>query len=240
MSNKVLAPQGLIRKHTLQDDMESLLYVVLYCALLYLPHNLSKVLLAQTIKEMFEASKFSDGYFIGGDGKLDNAVSRRYTKSMEFNAPLKEWLDAVMDFCNPQRRWKTPADDIWAHPHMLDKFWGEFLEKHSLETNDQQPHDHPYVTDKYDIPPEAGRGQSSEDICMGKRPLEDDGADDAPLFKRPRRAAPVSAPSREVRRSNRIRGQQERSPAPRVTRSNARGPTKCTGVRSSRSHRKKL
>ena len=101
MSNKVLAPQGLIRKHTLQDDMESLFYVILYCALLYLPHNFSKDLLAQTIREMFEASKFTDGYFIGGDGKLDNAVSRRYTKSMELNVPLKEWLDTVMDFCNP-------------------------------------------------------------------------------------------------------------------------------------------
>lgn len=40
-SIKMLRDSKGIRPHTIQDDMESLLYVVFYCALHWLPHNLT-------------------------------------------------------------------------------------------------------------------------------------------------------------------------------------------------------
>lgn len=81
MSNKMLGPAGTERNHTLQDDLESLLYVVLYCALLYLSHNLSKSELARTIRVLFEDAELIDGRLVGGIGKLDSAVSRTHTSA---------------------------------------------------------------------------------------------------------------------------------------------------------------
>ena len=65
MSNKMLGPRGTTRNHTLQDDMESLIHVVLYCALLYLPHNLSDQELAQKIWLLFEDVELMEGRLVG-------------------------------------------------------------------------------------------------------------------------------------------------------------------------------
>ena len=98
MSNKMLGPGGTIWKHTLQDDMESLIYVVLYCALLYLPHNLPDQELARKIWLLFEDAELMEGRLVGGLGKLDNMASQIHTKSVEFNTSLKEWLNSMMKF----------------------------------------------------------------------------------------------------------------------------------------------
>ena len=42
MSRRMLSSFGFEGKQTLADDLESLVYVVLYCILLWLPHKLSK------------------------------------------------------------------------------------------------------------------------------------------------------------------------------------------------------
>ena len=54
MSMAMLSYPGKDRKQTFQDDMESLLYVVLYCALLWLPHEHEEGDLEHAIKMMFE------------------------------------------------------------------------------------------------------------------------------------------------------------------------------------------
>ncbi|RDX40163.1 hypothetical protein OH76DRAFT_1511962 [Lentinus brumalis] len=227
MSNRMLAARAVTIKHTLQDDLESLLYVVLYCAFLYLPHNLSKQDLFRTVRLFFEDARFINGRIAGGQGKLDNASSRTYTKPVKFNAPLKEWLDAFMDYCNPPNGMPMSGEDPWTELQLLNKFWADFLQTHTLEQNDRQVHEHLHITDECEDPAQPGRSVSSDVISLGKRPSEEYGVDDARITKKSRRAAAVPAPMRPLRRSERIRGQQERPKLTRLTRSVAREPTKC-------------
>ncbi|RPD62298.1 hypothetical protein L227DRAFT_599699 [Lentinus tigrinus ALCF2SS1-6] len=166
MSNRMLAPRGTTIKHTLQDDLESLLYVVVYCAFLYLPHNLSDEELSRTIRLLFEDARLIDGQLGGGQGKLDNAIMRTYTKPVEFNAPLKEWLNTIMDYCYPLRTLRVGQEDPWMQLDLLDKFWAEFLQTHTLESNDRQAHDHPHVTDKYEV--DDARGHLVRQAAIGR------------------------------------------------------------------------
>ena len=55
MSIDLLYDHENLVKQTIKDDMESLLYVVLYCALHWLPHNLSKDRLSDLITAFFRA-----------------------------------------------------------------------------------------------------------------------------------------------------------------------------------------
>ena len=209
MSNKMLAPKGTKRKQTLQDDMESLLYVVLYCSFLWLPHNLSKDELARTIKRLFEYADFYYGDYQGGDGKLENAVDREHTRSVKFNPALKEWLDTVMDYYYPpshlvQEYLKARK---WSDPNQLDKFWTTFLQTHTLPANDRVMHDHPHATEKYEPGADAGSSPSTEAITLGKRDPDNEPVDHeslAPARKKSRNTASVF-PTMPPRRSQRIR-----------------------------------
>lgn len=233
MSNRILAPRGPTLKHTLQDDLESLLYVVLYCALLYLPHNLSKEKLSQTIRLLFEDARFINGRLAGGQGKLDNANSRMYTEPVKFNTPLKDWLDTIMDYCDPPSGLQMQREDPWTQLHLLDKFWADFLQTHTLEANDREEHDHPHVTDEYEEDAEQGRPMSSEAISLGKRPSEERVVHRAPVSKKSRVVAATSTPAQPLRRSKRNRDQQEQSSQPlRITRSVTRELAKRTAVRT--------
>ncbi|RPD62295.1 hypothetical protein L227DRAFT_609533 [Lentinus tigrinus ALCF2SS1-6] len=166
MSNRMLAARGVKIKHTLQDDLESLLYVVLYCAFLYLPHNLSDEELSRTIRLLFEDAQFVNGELAGGEGKVDNAILRTYTKPVKFNAPLKEWLDTIMDYCDPRPRLQMGDLDPWTQLDLLDKFWAEFLQTHTLESNDRQAHDHPHVTDKYEADDEITQARRRSPVAQ--------------------------------------------------------------------------
>ena len=68
MSIKLLAPNGQQQRPTVKDDMESLLYVILYCSLLWLPHNLSKKELDNAIFEMFDKRAWLVDDFYGKRG----------------------------------------------------------------------------------------------------------------------------------------------------------------------------
>ena len=237
MSNKMLGPGGTIWKHTLQDDMESLIYVVLYCALLYLPHNLSDQELAQKIWLLFEDTELMEGRLIGGLGKLDNMASQIHTKSVEFNTSLKEWLNSMMKFCRP-RHVPKGTEDPCTEVQLLDKFWADFLEKHTLETNDRRPHEHPHVTVRYEVDGEVGR-VSSEAISLGTRTSEERSLDHPPSSKKHCLPAADSTPTRPVRRSQRLLAQQERSQPRRGTQSNARAPARTKVPTRGRSARRK-
>ncbi|KAJ3003616.1 hypothetical protein NUW54_g5207 [Trametes sanguinea] len=63
-------------KHTFLDDMESLIYVVLYCALLYLPHNQTLRDLTDLYQAFFDQREEINNEDFGGQGKTNNAYSR--------------------------------------------------------------------------------------------------------------------------------------------------------------------
>ena len=56
-------------KHTFKDDMESLLYIVLYCALLYQPHGLTQEELTDIVSEVFDLQQRLGSIIFGEIGR---------------------------------------------------------------------------------------------------------------------------------------------------------------------------
>ena len=102
LSLVLLTRRGRSMRQTIEDDLESLLYVVLYCSLLWLPHDIPDDELADIIAEVFQYffDTPSGGY--GGRGKSVNAIARRYTARVKFGPDLKFWLDNMMELRFPQ------------------------------------------------------------------------------------------------------------------------------------------
>ncbi|KAH9928049.1 hypothetical protein B0H21DRAFT_762822 [Amylocystis lapponica] len=120
--------------HTLADDMESMLWVVLYCSLLWLPvHELHPGARWNTIGEMFEARRVSPtGRVVGGHGKIANMRTRRFTNNVEFdNTQLQTWLTTVMDYHAPLETAGPELRGKWDGPRHLLEFWRGFLERES-------------------------------------------------------------------------------------------------------------
>ena len=210
---------GLDGKQTIQDDIESLLYVVLYCALLWLPHTLPQAQLKETIWEIFERATWSsfDKAFIGGEGKFANAVTRAFTKKANFPPALHEWLDTVMDhhvpvdFSDPSRD-TTP----WS-TDQLEAFWADLLQRHTLPSNDRNSHDHPFA--RGDRERKTGL-HSTEAIVLGKRPSEERDLEPAERENNTKRRKGKQAnnkPSEPLRRSDRLAAKQNALPSPSIT-----------------------
>ncbi|PIL22447.1 hypothetical protein GSI_15135 [Ganoderma sinense ZZ0214-1] len=189
MSQKLLSPEGRERKPTLEDDMESLFYVVLYCSLLWLPHNLVKARLALIVFRIFEKRDWDRDQFYGGDGKLLNAFDRLYTRMVTFNEPLHEWLQTVMDYHSPQVDGQYVG--YWSNPDHLDNFWGNFLETHDLPQNDRVTHDHPAASGIYNPRSSEIGLYSSEVIWLGNPCQEDPEVAAPPVGTKRKRRAPV-------------------------------------------------
>ena len=133
------AAEGHKGKATFQDEMESLLYVVLHSALLWQKHNAHPKDLTNIITELFNKSRdMAGGVRDGGDGKLANAEERIYTRNVQFeNRDLSEWLNTVMDFHSPPPHLEAEYKDKWTHPEQLDAYWLNFLQTHKLEPNNR-------------------------------------------------------------------------------------------------------
>ena len=239
MSYRLLAPAGLERKPTLQDDMESLFYVVLYCSLLWLPHNLSKEGLRRVIRMMFDIKTWIVDHYHGGDGKTPNALDRHYTKSITFKEPLHEWLQTVMDYFAPPRELQPQYKEYWSNPDHLEAYWGDFLRTHTFEADDRVVHDHPAATGVY-VTPGSSIPYSTEVVWFGEA-TEDGPPAVAEIAPRKRRAPPRSSRSaspQPLRRSKRLKAREDavaRGPRPsrnpvRV-RSSSRQPRRTRPVR---------
>ncbi|KAI0330527.1 hypothetical protein GY45DRAFT_750263 [Cubamyces sp. BRFM 1775] len=128
--------------HTIRDDMESLLYVVLYCSLLHLPHDLNHPDDLRTfIQQFFDHSAVLEGILRGGDSKLTNAATRSWTSRVRFgNSDLQAWLNTVMDYHNPPFHLREELANRWTNPDYLDSFWSKFLEERTLPQDDRVDH----------------------------------------------------------------------------------------------------
>lgn len=78
MSLRLLSDAEECGKHTFADDMEALLYVIFYCALFYLPHNLEVQDLTSVNSVFFESTQMLGDLMSGGDGKLANKKYREF------------------------------------------------------------------------------------------------------------------------------------------------------------------
>ena len=137
MSIKMLSDITGHERQTIEDDMESLLDVVLYCALLWLPHNLPDDEVSETYTRFFEFSTIHSGAAVGGDAKAANAYNRRYTRDIVFDCTaVKTWLDTVMDFCSP----RDPSEKGKWMPSHVDTFWSNFLDTEVLDCHGRVAH----------------------------------------------------------------------------------------------------
>ncbi|KAH9849515.1 hypothetical protein C2E23DRAFT_362963 [Lenzites betulinus] len=142
MSARMLDKHEADTKQTFLDDMESLIHVVTYCALRYLPHKLAKRALLNTMYRYFERATqwFSDPPH-GGDAKANNSLTRQLIPDVQFGSDaLAEWITTMLQFQRPgpSRRYnygeQWTADDV-------DVFWSEFLRTHALERDNRIVHD---------------------------------------------------------------------------------------------------
>ena len=141
MSIRMLRAGYELRKHTFQDDMEALLWVVLYCGLFYLPHDLSTDDLTTMHTGLFERSSRFKGGHIGGEGKSVNASDRLWTNHVQFgDAAFAEWINTVMDYHRPPPELKAKYKDMWT-AERLDAFWKDFLQSHNLERDNRTVHE---------------------------------------------------------------------------------------------------
>ncbi|OSC97322.1 hypothetical protein PYCCODRAFT_1428549 [Trametes coccinea BRFM310] len=227
MSIRMLGSKYKDGKQVFKDDMESLIYVVLYCALFYLPHDLDPIDLASFNKDFFQHRQVAGDADFGAKGKVANAQARHMTSSIQFgSAAFKEWLDTILDYHTPRRGY-IGIGEMW-EPEILDGYWSRFLATHSLERNDRTVHQL-FKRDRYDPdsphsePVPSPASQPSQHRLplhatagdAGRRHKRSRGADEEPAASSSRlkraRGEPLSRPSElPLRRSQRIREQRSR------------------------------
>ncbi|KAH9849497.1 hypothetical protein C2E23DRAFT_737101 [Lenzites betulinus] len=213
MSIRLLTTSDEESKHRFEDDMEALFYVVLYCGLRYLSHDLSMLDFTIFFKEIFQYSVPGIGFTIGGGGKSSIAINRTFTKTTHFrSAGFQEWLNTIMDYCWPRGELKEKYKDMWTPVH-VDTYWSEFLKTRELEHDDRVVH----TLSTWDLRDPNSPSTTPEVLHTGdshelrKHPVDDEDTG-GPSEKKPRidkdrqltpttRDRPIATP----RRSGRIR-----------------------------------
>ncbi|KAI0688873.1 hypothetical protein C8Q76DRAFT_685963 [Earliella scabrosa] len=235
MSAKVLRESGTT--HTLQDDMESLLYVVLYAGLRHLPHNLAGKELTQFLEDFFFQIEEWRGELFGGTMKGVNIANRRMTKRVTFqDAMFQQWLNTVLDLQSSMETAYEPEDiDMWSDTSHLESFWATFLAENALEQTDRVdnavegpniPTSVLTLTPPVLSPAPPSPQQAGPSSRASKR--KPTAADRGEQTKRPRTRAAVNIPV-VVRRSARLRKQE---PTPSSGVAHRSGPSKrARGVR---------
>ena len=209
MSIRTLDPiHGLERPLTLQDDMESLLYVVLYCALMWQPHNLPRRTLTELIRTLFDECIYvppRPAY--GGQAKRENARSRVYTDHVQFESQhLHNWLDTMMNYHSPLQHHGEEFRNRWSDPAFIETFWANFLAAHPDLEPANRVENKPYPPDIYEDPVSPSPSHRSSPQPTGAGTSR----------KRKRGREPSKIPPLEPARSS---SHQSSGPSPRLRRS---------------------
>ncbi|KAH9849514.1 hypothetical protein C2E23DRAFT_839569 [Lenzites betulinus] len=143
MSARMLDLDGAKEKQNFLDDMESLVHVIAYAALLYLPHLLlEKEELLEIIRRYFELV-YDQSYNAahGGDFKVANSYTQVMFKTAGFTSEaLMEWLMSMAKLQRPRLGGSTEFGEQWTPEH-VDAFWSDFLKTRSLERDNRIVHD---------------------------------------------------------------------------------------------------
>lgn len=113
--------------HSLGDDLESILYVVLYCALLWLPVTSPNRTLEWWLTSFFHIPRHPGG---GAPEKTLNASQRMFTKHLKSvkSPAILDWLNAAMDL-HYSGGFPNPA---WDDGKALGAMWKEMLDKDTM------------------------------------------------------------------------------------------------------------
>lgn len=156
----MLRGDNIDKAQTLQDDMESLLYVILYCALRWLPHHYPDWQLSALLDKFFNEQMKMFGVLEGGYAKSANAENRGTTDAIEFsNEAFSDWLNTALDFHSLRRavlssKHEDRHKDRWSDPNHLYTFWTSFLESRDLPNDDR--HEHILDPRHFELPPYTG------------------------------------------------------------------------------------
>ena len=139
------------RKHTFLDDMESLLYVVQYCALLWQPHALNEEYLTCAVYDLFDWSlQIPRGNLLGGHPKLDNLQSRSVTGRVNLHSKLLEqWIEAMMVYRLPLPDSSDEVRNKWSDPAAINAFWMDFLQTYGSDLEADNRVEHTLNTDRH-------------------------------------------------------------------------------------------
>ncbi|KAI0629905.1 hypothetical protein C8Q77DRAFT_1139149 [Trametes polyzona] len=223
MSYRMLARENAESRLSFLDDMESLVHVVMYGALRYLPHKLGEFRLTNMLKEYFEEKVESPGKPPhGGDAKRMNTLTNAMVNHAEFPPVLEEWLSTMWLYNipqNPKEFQEFKYGERWT-PEYINAYWSKFLETHELE------HDNRVVHDIYEGPEDYRRLSTTASLTpppRRKRAASADDPEDSARNPKRRRStrllqrvpAPsvngAPAPERGPRRSQRIKAAQQPS-----------------------------
>lgn len=136
-------------QHCIQDDMESIFYVVIYSAMRWLRHTCE---LPGTLSDImrgffdYEGIQFHpDRKAKGGLPKMGNLMDASFTSEFCFNSPLDDWIEHVRSINRavlPIVCHLALTDDdkeklkLW-QPEILGAYWTTFLNETSLPTHDR-------------------------------------------------------------------------------------------------------
>ncbi|KAH9849523.1 hypothetical protein C2E23DRAFT_737197 [Lenzites betulinus] len=213
-----------VHKHTFLDDMESLIHVIIYCALLYLPHKLARGDLVDWIYSYFERiiHYAPPKPTHGGDAKFRNSRSLDLIKDTGFGSEaLVEWLTTMLRLQRPRLVEGYDCGEQW-NPEDVGAFWSEFLRSRSLERDNRSVHDVTKEEDREFDLDELSVTPPSIPPTIGKRPIRDRNLEMSSSKRRrtlrsgeiPRQLSEGIVSSRIIdgrRRSERIRTIQDRS-----------------------------
>jgi len=154
--------EGLDHVHSLADDLESFLYVVLYAALRWLPVK-SQLGLHFWIVQFFSLPS-NAGASVCSDMKRSNACTRKYSSSLESakSPQVVNWLKAAMDL-----HYKDEArNPRWGDGVALREMWERTLAE-DLPTDDRCVNPVPYIKIREDHSLHATytTGTSFVDLC---------------------------------------------------------------------------
>ncbi|KAH9932694.1 uncharacterized protein BXZ73DRAFT_77412 [Epithele typhae] len=138
MSIRLLEWQGHGElRHRFQDDMESLLWVIFYSALLWQPHNYSDATLRDVIRDFFDMWMWSrpGKLWYGGHSKGLYTRTRGAIPAFTLKSEsLQEWINTMVTYRSPLPTDDPNFKDKWTDHAFIHQFWEKFLDSHALET----------------------------------------------------------------------------------------------------------
>lgn len=129
MSESARAIASWQPRHTFGDDMESMIYVVLYCALLWLPLEEPGSWDVKHVLDMFDFfTPWQDGVALGGVLKSMNLTNRSCTNKLQWTTPtIQQWLSEALGRRRPRKSSRLDTDKGVTIMKGFYTWWGNLL-----------------------------------------------------------------------------------------------------------------
>ena len=184
MSGRILADMGKCR-HRFSDDVESLLHVIFYCCIRWIPHDEIKYL-SSVISRFFYHSYTINGVMIGGDCKLVERSIRNFSRKFNFPCTaVGEWITRMFALLPPL----PPGNVADWNEGSIEELWQDMIGR-DLPDGDRVEHD---VEDTRRDLPRPYCATRTLRMLSSKRKREDDETDVTDLYSK--RQCPDSSES---------------------------------------------